>query len=287
LPLFALALVLTAAFCHATWNLFLKKSQGGGIPFFWICGLIETVIYAPLALWMIAEGGYRPDGLALGMMAGSALIHVAYFIFLDRGYRGGDLSVVYPLARASGPLLTIVAAVLFIGERPAVLAVCGAVLIGVGAVLLSGNPLQLLRARAQGVSFALATGAIIAVYTVWDRQAVAAFLIPPVIYYWGSILARLVITSPQALRDVPNLRAIWARDKKAVLAVAILSPLSYCLALFAMKLAPLSYVAPAREMSILIAALYGTHLLKEGDTARRLSAAVLMVLGLVGIGLSS
>jgi drug/metabolite transporter (DMT)-like permease len=286
LPLLALALVLTAAFCHATWNLFLKKSQGGGVSFFWICGLIETVIYAPLALWMIAAIGWRPDWLAVGMMVGSALIHVAYFIFLDRGYRGGDLSVVYPLARASGPLLTIVAAVLFLGEHPAVLAVCGAVLIGVGAVLLSGNPVHMLRTRGQGVSFALATGAIIAVYTVWDRQAVAALLIPPVIYYWGSILSRLLITSPQALCDVPLLRAIWARDKKAVLAVAILSPASYCLALFAMKMAPLSYVAPAREMSILIAALYGTHLLKEGDTARRLSAAALMVLGLVGIGLS-
>ena len=286
MPLFALALVLMAAFCHATWNLFLKKSQGGGIPFFWLSGCVETLLYAPLALWLIWAGGYRPDALALGMMAGSALIHMAYFIFLDRGYRGGDLSVVYPLARASGPLLTIVAAVLLIGERPALLAVAGAVLIGVGAVLLSGNPLQMLRARAQGVGFALATGAIIAVYTMWDRQAVAAFLIPPVIYYWGSIVARLVLTSPMALRDVPNLRAIWARDKQAVLGVGILSPLSYCLALFAMKLAPISYVAPAREMSILIAALYGTHLLKEGDTVRRLSAAGLMVLGLTGIGIS-
>jgi len=286
LSLLALALVLTAAFCHATWNLFLKKSQGGGIAFFWICGGIETLIYAPLALWLIFSTGYRPDWLALGMMLGSALIHVAYFVFLDRGYRTGDLSVVYPLARASGPLLTIVAAVLLIGERPAPLAVAGAVLIGVGAVLLSGNPLQMLRARTQGVAFALATGAIIAVYTMWDRQAVAAFLIPPVIYYWGSIMMRMLVTTPTALRALPLVRAIWARDKKAVLAVSILSPLSYCLALFAMKLAPLSYVAPAREMSILIAALYGTHLLKEGDTARRLSAAALMVLGLVGIGLA-
>ena len=286
MSLLALALVLTAAFCHATWNLFLKKSQGGGIAFFWICGGIETLIYAPLALWLIFSTGYRPDWLALGMMLGSALIHVAYFVFLDRGYRTGDLSVVYPLARASGPLLTIVAAVLLIGERPAPLAVAGAVLIGVGAVLLSGNPLQMLRARTQGVAFALATGAIIAVYTMWDRQAVAAFLIPPVIYYWGSIMMRMLVTTPTALRALPLVRAIWARDKKAVLAVSILSPLSYCLALFAMKLAPLSYVAPAREMSILIAALYGTHLLKEGDTARRLSAAALMVLGLVGIGLA-
>ena len=286
MSLLALALVLTAAFCHATWNLFLKKSQGGGIAFFWICGGIETLIYAPLALWLIFSTGYRPDWIALGMMLGSALIHVAYFVFLDRGYRTGDLSVVYPLARASGPLLTIVAAVLLIGERPAPLAVAGAVLIGVGAVLLSGNPLQMLRARTQGVAFALATGAIIAVYTMWDRQAVAAFLIPPVIYYWGSIMMRMLVTTPTALRALPLVRAIWARDKKAVLAVSILSPLSYCLALFAMKLAPLSYVAPAREMSILIAALYGTHLLKEGDTARRLSAAALMVLGLVGIGLA-
>ena len=286
MTLFALALVLAAACCHATWNLFLKKSQGGGIHFFWLSGSVETLLYAPLALWLIFATGYRPDALALGMMLGSALIHVAYFLFLDRGYRGGDLSVVYPLARASGPLLTIVAAVLLLGEHPALLAVLGAVLIGLGAVLLSGNPLRLLRARGHGMGFALATGAIIAVYTVWDRQAVAAFLIPPVIYYWGSILARLLFTSPIALRNRPLLRAIWARDKRAVLAVGLLSPLSYCLALFAMKLAPLSYVVPAREMSILIAALYGTHLLKEGDTARRLTAAGLMVLGLIGIGLA-
>jgi len=287
LSTFALTLVLLAAFCHATWNLFLKRSQGGGIPFFWLCGCIETLIYAPLAIWMIVQSGYRPDALALGLMLGSALIHVAYFIFLDRGYRGGDLSVVYPLARASGPLLTIVVAVLLIGEHPALLAVAGAVLIGLGAVLLSGNPLQLLRARAQGVGFALTTGAVIAVYTVWDRQAVVAYLVPPVIYYWGSILARMLITGPSALRDLPLLRTIWARDKRAVLAVAILSPLSYGLVLYAMQIAPLSYVAPAREMSILIAALYGTHLLKEGDTARRLAAAALMVLGLAGIGLAN
>jgi drug/metabolite transporter (DMT)-like permease len=286
LPILALLLVLLAAFCHATWNLFLKKSQGGGTLFFWLSGSVEVLLYVPLAVCMMLVTGYRPDALALGLMAGSGAIHVGYFIFLDRGYRSGDLSVVYPLARATGPLLTIIAAVLFLGEHPAALAVAGAVLIGVGAVLLSGNPLQLLRTRKQGALFALSTGAIIAVYTVWDRQAVVAFLVPPVIYYWGSSFMRVIMTSPVALRDRPMLRVIWARDKKAVLAVGVLSPLSYALALYAMKMAPLSYVAPAREMSILIAALYGTHLLKEGDTARRLSAAALMVLGLAGIGLA-
>jgi drug/metabolite transporter (DMT)-like permease len=243
-------------------------------------------VYLPIAIFAVVDTGYRPDALGIFMMLGSAVIHVAYFVFLDRGYRTGDLSVVYPLARASGPLLTIVAAVLLIGERPAPQALAGAVLIGAGAVLLSGNPLAMFRRGGHGIGFALLTGAMIAIYTVWDRQAVAALLIPPIIYYWGSIVLRLIVTTPQALRQMETVRTIWRDGRRAVLVVAVLSPLSYCLALFAMKLAPLSYVAPARETSILIAALYGTHLLKEGDARRRITAALLMVLGLAGIALA-
>ncbi len=286
MPLSALALVLAAAFFHATWNLVLKKSPGGGISFFWLVAWVESLVYLPVAVFAVVATGYRPDALGILMMLGSAVIHVAYFAFLDRGYRSGDLSVVYPLARASGPLLTIIAAIVLIGERPAPLALAGALLIGGGAILLSGNPVAMLRKGGHGIGFALLTGAMIAVYTVWDRQAVAALLIPPIIYYWGSIVLRLVVTTPHALRQMPAVRSIWRDSRRAVLIVALLSPLSYCLALFAMKLAPLSYVAPARETSILIAALYGTHLLKEGDAPRRVTAALLMVLGLAGIALA-
>ena len=286
MPLTALALILVAAFCHATWNLVLKRSKGGGIIFFWLVAWIESLIYAPLALIFFVQLGYTPDLRALVMMLGSALIHVAYFVFLDRGYRTGDLSLVYPLARASGPLLTIVAAIFFLGEKPAPIALAGALMIGAGAVLLSGNPVSMFKRGGQGIGFALATGAMIALYTVWDRQAVAAFLIPPVIFYWGSIVMRLMVTTPTALRQMPAVKALWLSERRAITIVAVLSPLSYCLALFAMKMAPLSYVAPARETSILIAALYGTHFLKEGDVARRLSAAALMVIGLAGIALA-
>ena len=286
MPLSALLLILVAAFFHATWNLILKKSPGGGIPFFWLVAWIESLVYLPVAAFVIVQTGYRPDALALMMMLGSAAIHVAYFVFLDRGYRTGDLSVVYPLARASGPLLTILAAVVLFGERPAPLALAGAFMIGAGAVLLSGNPLAMFRKGGSGIGFALLTGSMIAVYTVWDRQAVAALLIPPVIYYWGSIVLRLVVTTPHTMRRMPQVRMIWRDSRKAVITVALLSPLSYCLALFAMQLAPLSYVAPAREVSILIAALYGTHLLKEGDAPRRVTAALLMVLGLSGVALA-
>ena len=287
MPLSALLLVLSAAWCHATWNLFLKRSKGGGIAFFWLAAWIEGLLYAPLALAQAWHLGWWPDATAVGMMLGSALIHVAYFVFLDRAYRTGDLSLVYPLARASGPLLTIAAAIIFIGERPSPIALGGALLIGAGALLLTGNPLTMFRAGAagslRGAGFALATGAMIALYTLWDRQAVAALLIPTVIYYWGSIVLRLIVTTPSALRQRAKVRAIWLDDKRAVIAVAVLSPLSYGLVLYAMKLAPLSYVAPAREISILIAAAYGAHLLREGDVARRLAAAAMMVAGLAAI----
>ena len=286
MPLSALALILIAAFCHATWNLILKRSRGGGILFFWLVAWIESLVYAPVAVFFFAQLGYTPDARAIVMMLGSALIHVAYFVFLDRGYRTGDLSVVYPLARASGPLLTIVAAIFFLGEQPAPVPLAGALMIGAGAVLLSGNLRDMFKRGGQGIGFALATGAMIAIYTVWDRQAVVAFLIPPVIFYWGSIVLRLAVTTPVALRQMAAVKALWASERRAIFMVAVLSPLSYCLALFAMKMAPLSYVAPTRETSILIAALYGTHFLKEGDVARRLSAAALMVLGLTGIALA-
>ena len=286
MPLSALLLILFAAWCHATWNLFLKKSKGGGIAFFWLVAWFESLIYAPLTLMQLWQSAWLPDARALAMMLGSALIHVAYFVFLDRGYRSGDLSVVYPLARASGPLLTIAAAITFLGEQPAPVALGGALLIACGAVLLSGSPLAMFRRGGHGIGFALATGAMIALYTVWDRQAVAAFLIPPIVFYWGSIVMRLVVTTPASLERIDEVRAIWRDDKRAVLAVAVLSPLSYCMALYAMTLAPLSYVAPAREISILVAALYGTHFLKEGDARRRILAALLMLLGLAGIALA-
>ena len=286
MPLSALLLILFAAWCHATWNLILKQSKGGGIAFFWLVAWFEILLYAPLALTQLWQTGWLPDALSLAMMLGSALIHVAYFVFLDRGYRSGDLSVVYPLARASGPLLTIAAAIIFLGEQPAPIALGGAILIGCGAVLLSGNPLAMFRRGGHGIGFALATGAMIAMYTVWDRQAVAALLIPPIIYYWGSIVLRLIVTTPASLRRIDEVRGIWRDDKRALLAVAILSPMSYCLALYAMTMAPLSYVAPAREISILVAALYGTHFLKEGDAGRRITAALLMVIGLAGIALA-
>lgn len=283
---FALSLVLAAALVHASWNYLLKLS-GGGPAFVWLFALGSALFYAPLAaavLWW----NNPPLGLeALALMAASAALHTAYYLLLDRGYRaGGDLSLVYPLARGSGPLITVLVAVALLREEPSGLALLGALLIGCGAVALTGNPAALARRGAlRAVSYALGTGCTIAAYTVVDKLAVASYLVPPIVQDWTANLGRVLLMTPLAFRAQAEIRSTWRRSKKEVLAVALLCPLSYILVLSAMVFTPVSYVAPAREVSILVAALMGAHWLSEGDAARRLAAAAAMVAGIVCLAL--
>ena len=279
----AIALVLAAALIHASWNYFLKKS-GGGIGFVWAFAALSSLIYAPLALGVVIVQHFQFSLEALAFILVSAVLHTAYYLLLDRGYRYGDLSVVYPLARATGPLLTVLVAVALLGERPGIVAMCGAALVVGGAFFLAANPARLREAgAARGVMFALLTGCMIASYTVVDKQAVSAFLIPPILQDWGANLGRVIVMAPLALRRREEVRLAWSRQKKAVILVALLCPLSYILVLTAMVFTPVSYVAPAREISILFAALMGAHWLREGDVTRRIAAAAAMALGVVAL----
>lgn len=282
---FALLLILCAAVIHASWNYLLKRS-GGGAVFVWLFASVSTILYAPLAL--VVLWWQRPvfGAMHFVLMAASAVLHTGYYLALDRGYRSGDLSVVYPLARGSAPLITMLCAVLLLHEQPSALAVGGAVLIGGGTVLLTGNPRSLMRSGSgHAVGYALLTGCLIASYTLVDKVAVAAFLIPPLIQDWASNLGRVLLMTPMALRRRAEIAPTWQRDKARIAAIALLCPLSYILVLTAMVFTPVSYVAPAREISILVAAIMGTHLLAEGDARRRLSAAAAMVAGIACLAL--
>jgi drug/metabolite transporter (DMT)-like permease len=278
---FALGLVLAAAVIHATWNYLLKRS-GGGTVFVWLFAVASALIYAPLAIGVVWWTQPPLTSMSFVLMAASAVIHTAYYMLLDRGYRSGDLSLVYPLARGSAPLITVVVAVLLLEERPSSLAVGGALLLAGGAVVLTGNFQALKASRSlPAVGFALLTGCMIASYTVVDKVAVAAFFVPPLLHDWATNLGRVVIMTPMALRQRAELRGVWRRRRKEVIAVAVLCPLSYILVLTAMVFTPVSYVAPAREISILVAAILGAHLLAEEHATRRLMGAAAMVAGIV------
>ena len=258
---FALALVVAAAFVHATWNL-LAKRVGGGAGFVWLFGALSAAIYAPLALAAIVIQRPRFGAVELGFVLGSALLHIAYYLLLQRGYRVGDLSLVYPLARGTGPMLSTAGAIVLLGERPGPLALAGA-----------------------AVAYGLLTGCLIGAYTLWDKHAVASLLIPPLVLDWATSLSRAALLAPVAYRRREEVRWHWRVHRRAVLAVAALNPLSYILVLTALTFTPVSYVAPAREISILVGTVLGARLLAEGQVGRRLAAAGAMVLGVVALAI--
>ena len=282
----ALALILAAAVVHATWNL-LAKRAGGGAPFLWLFDALSTVIYAPLALAVVVLERPRIGGVGLLFIAGSGLLHLAYFLLLQRGYRSGDLSLVYPLARGTGPVLSTAAAILLLGERPAPLALAGAALVAVGVFVIASGPHRTAGPQSgPAIAYGLLTGGAIAVYTLWDKHAVSAVLVPPLLLYYGTALVRLVILAPVAVRHRSEVRAHWHRHRREALGIAALAPLSYILVLTALVFTPVSYVAPAREASILVGTAMGTRLLAEGHAVRRLAAAGAMVTGIVALAIA-
>ncbi len=283
MTLLALVLVLVSAGLHAGWN-YAAKGARGGVPFIWLTALLPTIVYAPLAIGILSAEHVTLTAPQIAWASASAILQVAYFTLLYRGYAVGDLSLVYPIARGSGPMLSTVAAIALFSERPTVLAVIGTALIGIGVFVLAGDPRKLRQSGAgPAVAFALATGVVIASYTLWDKQGVSGLHTPPLVYNWITNTAMVLLVLPYILRHRDSLRQQWTLYRRQALIVGIFSPLSYILVLTALSFSPVSYIAPTREISILIGTLLGARLLAEGQARRRMLAAIIMVAGVVAL----
>jgi drug/metabolite transporter (DMT)-like permease len=292
MPPAALALVVAAALLHAVWNIVAKRS-GGDHRFSLIGSLQLVVLWAPVGLWFGWDAVPLWTWREWGCVAASAVVHLAYFSTLLRGYRAADLTVVYPVARGTGPLLSAGGAVLLLGEHLGVLGTAGVAGIAAGVFLIAGgpglwakahDPAQRTRVRL-GLAYGAATGALIAGYTLVDGYAVKVLLVSPILVdYVGNVL-RLPFLLPIAWRDPAGLREAWRTQWKHALAVAVLGPVAYVMVLYAVTMAPLSHVAPAREVSMLFAALIGGRLLGETDRGLRLAGAACIALGVVALAL--
>jgi drug/metabolite transporter (DMT)-like permease len=279
----ALILILAAAFIHASWNLIAKRASGHA-TFTWLFAVLSAVFYTPVAIVVVVFWQGRIGLVELVFMAVSAALHTGYFVLLNQGYRVGDLSLVYPLARGTGPLLSSVAAILFLGERPSPVALFGGLLIIVGVIVLTMDPNRLGLAGARKAAlYALLTGVFIASYTLWDKQAVSTYSLSPILLDWGANAGRAILLTPFAVSHWDKARLEWRDHRLEAIGVALLAPLSYILVLTALKFTPVSYVAPAREISILMGTAMGARILAEGDITRRMAAASMMVLGVVAL----
>lgn len=279
----ALALVGGSAVLHATWNLLAKRARGGA-EFVWLFATLTTVVYAPAVLAYVLVTRpvftWQHAGLALG----SAVLHVAYFVSLQRGYRLADLSLVYPTARGSGPALATLLAVLLLGERPGPQALAGTALVVLSVFVLAGGRGGA-GARA-GLRYGLITGLFIGSYTVFDGFAVGHVGAAPLLFTYAGEVGRSLLLLPLVARRRPQLRAAWRDSRREAFGIAVLSPLAYVMVLVAMTFTPVSLVAPTREVSILLGTLLGARLLAEGDVRRRMVGAAGMVLGVTLLALA-
>jgi drug/metabolite transporter (DMT)-like permease len=290
MPPQALALVLIAALLHALWNLIAKRS-GGDHRFAFLGALATSVLWAPAAWWFGADELPRWGAAEWGIVSASAVVHVAYYLTLLRGYREADFTVVYPVARGGGPLVTVLAAVLLLDEGLTlasglgVLAVCGGVfLIAGGPALWRGSHDATGRTRLRaGLAWGGATGALIACYSVVDGYAIKVLLMGPVLFDYICNVLRIPLQAPLVWRERATLPGIVRAQWKAVLAVTVMGPLAYILVLYAVQMAPLSHVAPAREVSMLFAALIGGKLLGEADRGLRLAGACCIAAGVIAL----
>lgn len=298
----ALALALASAVTHAIWNLMVKRAglSANTPAIAWLLFAVSVLLFAPVAIWYVATGRAVLTMEMVPWIAGSAALHTVAFLMLLRAYRSGDLSVVYPLARGTGPLVVTLLCVALLGEPATVASVSGAILIALGIVVLRGLPLMPAGAAAaarpattagiaslpapalpHAAGQAILLGILIAAYTLWDKHVVGPLGLAPFVLECLLSLAMAALATPLVARQASTIRATLRAHSGLLVVVALLSSFFYVLFLTALATSPASRVAPARELSILIGALLGTKILGERDAPRRLPAALMMSAGVI------
>jgi len=290
MTLTALLLVVAAAFAHASWNLLVKRAATVGPAFIFAYGSCATIAYLPWVLWVLFNEGIIwswPIALCIAL---SAALHLGYSLVLQRGYQVADLSVVYPIARGTAPLMSSMAAFTLLNETATTSGVVGMLCVVAGVMLIATQGKLGLFRQAHvwtGARWGLLIGVFIAFYTVVDAYGVKELLIMPVIFDWFTCLTRTVMLAPHMIRRRSTvwraLRGYW----HLAWAVGVLAPLGYILVLYALRSgAPVSLVAPAREMSMMLGTFAGYFLLKEQVSLGRLAGCAAILAGVVLLGSS-
>ena len=226
MPASSLALVILAGLIHALWNIVAKKA-GGDVRFATLTGFLMALIWAPLGIWLGWDVVPTWGAVEWAFVVVSGILHVLYYIVLLRGYRKADLTVVYPLARGSGPLLSSLVAILVLGERITAFGLVGIAAVVAGVFFIAGGPGMLRaahdaanRARIRtGILHGLATGVFIAGYTVVDGYAVKVVLMSPILLDYYGNFARLLVLAPTVLRDRVTAAEHWRKQWRYALIV--------------------------------------------------------------------
>ena len=264
--------VLGAALLHASWNVLVKSGADPQLE------TINIALGSGLVALVIAIVLPAPAEASWPWLAGSAVVHILYFMFLAGAYRWGELSYTYPVMRGGGPMIVAVVGALALGEvlPPAqtlgVLAICAGIL-----GFASG------RHDPRATAFAIANAVVIAAYTLIDAQGARLSGAPVSYALWFFAANGVVIALYGLARRGPAVGLYFGRNWKTAMLGGSCAVGAYGIALWAMTQAPVALVAVLRETSVVFAAVIATFVLKEKMTRRRLIATGAVLLGLVAL----
>jgi drug/metabolite transporter (DMT)-like permease len=271
-PADALALTLAAAVLHASWNVFLRGSDDVEASFAVVLGL-SLLLFAP-----VAAATWSVSWAVAPYVAASAAFEGLYFALLVAAYRRRELSVVYPVARGSAPLLVLLGTAVVLGRHVSVAAAAGVCLVAVGVLLVRG-----FTRRGEGVLVALAIGCAIAGYTLVDKDGLHHAAALP---YLELVLAPVGLIAVPVVAVRRGARALRAQLTAPTVVASVAAFGAYALVLAALRLAPAPGVAAVRETSIVLATLLAAVFLRERVGPTRLAGAAVVAGGVALIALS-
>jgi len=284
MSLVAIAMVLGAAVLHAAWNLLAKKSADV-LSFLWAISVASLVLYALPFFYVVRNEPIEWNWVRFAIISG--VLHVAYYALLALAYERSDLSFAYPVARGTGMLLVPLLAVPIFGDRPTVMAWIGIGLVIAGMLWLH-RPLFAAALNRGDVSTlisipALLTGLVIASYSLNDTAGVHRT--HPIVYVYSLEAFTVLLMAPyMIMKRWDSVRAAFGHRRPLILG-GFGSAGTYAIVLTATRLAPVSYVVPMRETSIVIGAVLGARVLGESLGSTRLAACILVVVGVIAIGI--
>lgn len=262
-----LTMIVLAAVIHAVWNLLAKLAAPAGNHFAGAYLMVSAAAFLPVAVWLMEGGGIVWSWPVAACVAATCVIQSVYTMGLQKGYAISDLTVIYPVTRGSGVLFSALGAFVVLGERPSVIGMSGLAVLTLGIIMIAtnGRPSALVRREAlTGLVWGIGMGLLIACFVLVDGYAIKRLAVDPFLLGWfanvfGAVALVLpMLRSPAATEQ--RMRGHW----RSAAIVGLIAPLSYYLVMKAVQMGgALSLVAPAREMSIMLATLLGAVVLHE------------------------
>ena len=266
--------VLGAALLHASWNVLVKSGADKELE------TINIAVGSGLVALIGALFLPAPTQASWPWVAGSALVHILYFVFLAGAYRWGELSYTYPVMRGGGPMIVALIGALALGEVLPLSATLGILMVCVGIFGFASG-----KHDRRATAFAIANAVVIAAYTLIDGQGARLSGAPLSYTLWFFAANGMVILIYGWLRRGSAVASHFRRTWRRALLGGSLAVGAYGIALWAMTRAPIAVVAVLRETSVIFAAIIASVVLHEKFTRRRLAATGAVMLGLVALKL--